>query len=311
MSTSPSRLFGRFLAFCIIMSLCMFSIGCADSNLPAKQKLTNKSLLKALKKTDYSSWTLYAPSDSEIVGKNIFSTTFFKSATTFPIVAVKGDQVVLLIMQRSDNSWSLLSANEHALMRKDFVLFGFTIDISGYVSEEPSVLVSFDFSSESHPNDSNNYRYNLSMWINGKDEFASLYVFSKVHELEQCNDYYSVIINDDTLIYRCHNPRTFERTDYPLSPNPVDNSLSTFDLSTLPLLPSDLMVEALIHSSDKNPINLYIQPDSESDIITTIPNQSNVLIMNERIISNDTQWYFVRYEKSLGYILCSHIDNAQ
>ena len=45
---------------------------------------------------------------------------------------------------------------------------------------------------------------------------------------------------------------------------PVEgNGATVFNLSTLPLLPSDFMVETLIRSSDGAPINLYIQPDSE------------------------------------------------
>lgn len=287
--------------------LLLFSSAYADTQLPLKQKVKNKSLMNTIKKTDYASWEIYGPADSEIVGKNIYSTVFFKNAATFPLVAVKGDRTVLLIMQRSGSSWSLLCANEHALAREDFILFGFTIGISSYDEENPSVLVSFNFSSESHPNDSN-YRYSLSMWINGKDEFISLLILQEEHELEQCRNFYSVIINDEVLIYRCHKPNGFEWIDYRYTHNPIDRSLPSFDLSAVPILPSDMMIETQIYSIDDRPINLYLQPDDQLDTVLTIPDHSAVLIMNEPITYNDMQWYFVRYENSLGYVLCSHIE---
>lgn len=301
------KLFVFLFSCCIILLLCVSTVGYAECNLPAKQKLTNKQLLKAIKKTEYAAWKLYGPADSEIVGKNVYATAFFKNAVTFPVVAVKDDQAALLIMQRSGKAWSLLSANEQALTREDFVLSGFSLDTSSYDSEAPSALVSFDFSSQSHPNDSD-YRYSLGMWINGKDEFVNLYVFAKEHELEQCSDYYAVIVNDEALIYRCHTPDGFERMDYLVAPNPVDHSLSSFSLADLPILPSDLMVEVTIHSVDNLPIKLYVQPDSESDAVTVIPAHSAVLIMQEHMTFNDTQWYFVQYKNSLGYIPCSQIE---
>lgn len=299
--------FSVCILFISILLVSLFSSAYADAELPSKQKVKNKSLINVIKKTDYASWEIYGPADSEIVGKNIYSTAFFKNATTFPLVAVKGDQTVLLIMQRSGSSWILLSANENALERDDFILCGFTIGTSSYDDENPSVLVSFDFSSKSHPND-RNYRYSLGMWINGKDEFINLLVMEKEHELEQCSDYYSVIINDKVLIYRCHKPNSFERIDYCFTHNPVDNSLSSFSLSALPIIPSDMMIKTQIHSIDNRPINLYLQPDAQSDTVLTIPDHSAVLIMNESIIYNDMQWYLVRYENSLGYVLCSHIE---
>lgn len=310
MTRLPRKLIVRLFFCSVLLLLCISSVGYAECNLPAKQKLTNEQLLKAIKKTEYAAWKLYGPADSEIVGKNVYATAFFKNAVTFPVVAVKDDQAALLIMRRDGKSWSLLSANEQALTREDFVLSGFSVDTSSYDSEAPSVLASFDFSSQSHPNDSG-YRYSLGMWINGKDEFVNLYVFAKEHELEQFSDYYAVIVNEEALIYRCHTPDGFERVDYLVAPNPVDHSLSSFSLADLPILPSDLMTEAKIHSADDLPINLYIQPDIESDAMTTVPDHSVVQIMQERVTFNDMQWYFVRYKNSLGYIPCSHIEMEQ
>ena len=293
--------------FCAFIIFAMASVGHAECNLPAKQKLTNKALLNAISKTEYAKWALYGPKDSEIVGKNVYATDFFKNTTVFPIVAVHDDQVVLLIMQRINNSWSLLSANERALVCQDFVLNGFHIGISGYTEDHPNVLVHFDFQPQDAPKYSD-FRYSLYMFVNGKDGFIAFDVVDNAyHDLEQFRQFYSVIVSEDVLRYRCHDFTTLHETDYFAGPNPVDNSLAGFDMSTVPLAPSDIMIETQIHSADHQPVCLYQTTDSESIVLTEIPDLTAVLAIPEPISKNNADWYLVQYDDHLGYIQCSQV----
>ena len=307
------RSFSRFMVqlffCCAFILLTLASVGHAECNLPTKQKLTNKALLNAISKTEYAKWTLYGPKDSEIVGKNVYATDFFKNTTAFPIVAVNDDQIVLLIMQRINNSWHLLCANENALVRDDFVLYNFDIGISGYSENSSGVLVSFNFKPQSLSANSS-LRYDLYMYINGRDGFISVSVIDQTtHDLEQFRQQYSVHIMDKTLKYWCQDYKTLRSIYYLAGPNPVDCSFANFDLSAVPLMISDVMSKTQICSTDHQPVCLYQSADSESFVLTEIPDRTVVLAIPEPVTTNGVDWCLVQYENYLGYIHYSKIEN--
>ena len=116
----------------------MLTTGYAEQNLPKSQLVKKKELVSAFTNSKFTQWQLFYPSDSEIAGKNMFSTLFYKRTSNFPVVAVDGSNLAFCILSRKNknkNKWSLSLTNEKALTRSGWCLTAFSIDSSSFVEE--------------------------------------------------------------------------------------------------------------------------------------------------------------------------------
>lgn len=131
------------LAAVLLMLLLLMTGALAEGTLH-NRKLTNKSLLKAIKGTEYASWTLYQPNDRER-DLDLTKVKAFKKYPYFPVLAVNGDDMAILLLRRSGKSWTFASANRTALTRPGCTLTNFSMDERMGTEENERMFIGFSF----------------------------------------------------------------------------------------------------------------------------------------------------------------------
>lgn len=293
----------RVLVIIMIMSVLFIcqvpNVGYADSSALNKGKVRDKALLESLKNTEYVSWELYCPVDSEIVGKNIYSTEYFQNAKSFPIVAVKNEETALVIMGKRENGWEVIFENKKALKRKGFQLTGFYIDYESYSIQDPQMLVTFDFVSA----DQSNTRYKLLMWVNESEQFISLQVSMPMHSIYAFRDFFSIIFSDEEcIVYRCQSSDSLQWKDYSINVEEISRGVDHFDLSLIPLDPSNLMRDMIVMSSTDSAASIYSEPNFESDVMYSILNGNTICAIPAYSDTDVQDWYVVKHNENLGFI---------
>lgn len=100
----------------------------ADVDLAHNPGLTEQALLAPILQTEYAGWQLYQPTSSEIVGEDMTKDTGFPHRRFFPVVAVRDNRAVVILLQKVDAHWTVYGTNETALHRQGLTLRQFSID---------------------------------------------------------------------------------------------------------------------------------------------------------------------------------------
>jgi len=284
----------RFVMW-LFVALCLVSASVALGDETIKEfesckKLTNKAIIKVLKKSEYASWEFFQPSDSEIAGKNIYKEKWFKSTAWFPVVAHKDEELDLVLLHKVNNKWKIELSNSNALKKDGYFLTGFTVDADSYDEATGGANFCFSFHPASHPLDG---QYDLYLKT-GNDSYFSDFVYSDP-EMQFFSPLYGFFLHID----KERNEATYQTLDslkYVLQGYSIETSVERFDMSTFPICIEDYVKQEQIFSLDEDTL-VYSKTNTASSVLCTIPASESVFYCQSEL-----NWWLVIYEGKIGFV---------
>lgn len=125
-------------AMALLLTLCLciscFSFAAAEEafqiNTTELEPLSNKKLAKLANAYLGKGYTLYQPNSRETY-TNMSSAEALDEFYSYALLAVKGQDVRLLMLQKKNDTWSITNCNDVALQRPGFTLVNFSTDGGG------------------------------------------------------------------------------------------------------------------------------------------------------------------------------------
>ena len=286
------RLLAWLLAF-----LCCLSSATAETGLDDWLQLNHKEIRAAIRKTEYASCPLYQPGDSdtgEVLDKRLIDQLPY-----FPVVAVKNDQPVLLMMRRDGKAWTVDTVSTTALVRDGLVLEA----LYAYANpEEGEVHMYFDFRQEDEA-----YNDRKLTIIAREKSGVRVDRFSSVEDNPSAEMLYATVadvaFNRGYRFYYWYGG-TNARMDYgvELYEDASTGDLALFDLAQIPLNIFDTMAECTVSET-----MMYQFPSDHSATLAYLP-QGTVILREQCSYGFEVrEWVLVAHDGVLGYVRTADI----
>ena len=143
----------------LLLFLCLFAT-CAYASTETEERLTllsNNKLKTLLRNNGYDGWLLYQPGSRE-EDINTSSNPFLKEIDVYPVLAMREEQIHLIILQKRNKNWMIQTVNDKAIVRDGFRLYDFSMD-ENISSDAVTLYVYFDFADA----DDRTYTLNLEL----------------------------------------------------------------------------------------------------------------------------------------------------
>lgn len=292
----------KLLACLLVLLMLLPCTASALVQLPGNPLVRDKALLKALKSTEYASWTLYQPNDRELE-MDVTKDHAFKNYPYFPVLAVNGDETAVLLLRRTKKGWQLDGVNTKALTRPGFTLTQFTMD-SYYLPEDQTMFIGFSFVTE----DGANVELFLTPGEFGK-RFSGISYIPRTRRLEHLfADSVSITFNSG-LQFAYRNQETQNTWSFSMDselPLAAYENFDAFDLSQAPLTLMDAMTPDIVAQETQ----LYQFP-GEGAAMRTLSAGTEVLASWRHYGSDGAAWIPVYVDGLAGYVLRETLAGAQ
>ena len=216
--------------------------------------LTHQALLAPIAQTPYAGYTLYQPTDTETAEDAVLNTSFI-DYPFFPVVAVKEDQAVLILLRRenpgdSRDRWAIHGIYEKALHHPSFTLFRFSM--TTLYSPDPSSSLPVYFHYMRGEQDS--LTLSLSLPASGEIRFTGLDYRPQSDVTPPHAVVFRVLFKEDRYLFR------YGSLDHLQSFFPVFSASAqapgdpdVFDLSAVPFSPCDALTPCLVRAAPQDP----------------------------------------------------------
>lgn len=263
--------------FLLILSLPLTAL--AATTVQPFLPLSNETLIDILRSSDYKDWTFYQP-DSREIDYNTSSGYSFDRLLTYPVLAVREDDLCLIVLEKVNDQWKIAAANEQALTRDGFTLTGFSIDDS---SPEQEQYVFFDFE------DNQKERWTLCLTLS--DIYPSCFLFLQRPEGSITFNY------DRGLTFPFYYPSIFQ-CSYEIIPEKlISYDVDEFSFAACPLSMDELFTPVLV--SPKNEvINFYTRPDESTEPVFQLGKAETISILSQQ----GTDWVLAKYNGNIYFI---------
>lgn len=302
----------RLLAAILILSamIPVHWVALADVELSQNPLLTDQSLLNPIKQTEFADWELYQPTSSEIAGEDMTKDTGFQYRRFFPIIAVKEDQAVLILLQKVDEQWAVFGVNETALNRQGLTLNQFAIDSNDAYNQAISTGLPVYF----HFDDNDQTHYTLG--LTATDVYTTRFDFISINkswsstpkpEEHLFADHFTVEFNSG-FNFRFHYQIPYMELYfrmYALTGESEYDNFMTFNLSNAPFSLFDAMEECVVYSDasvSKGKILLKQFNFDGSATLCEIPEGARIMREVDFLNFTSHDWVLVVYGQMLGYL---------
>lgn len=263
--------------FLLILSLPLTTL--AATTVQPFLPLSNETLIDILRSSDYKDWTFYQP-DSREIDYNTSSGYSFDRLLTYPVLAVREDDLCLIVLEKVNDQWKIAAANEQALTRDGFTLTGFSI---GDSSPEQKQYVFFDFE------DNQEGRWTLCLTLSGI--YPSCFLFLQGPEGSITFDY------DRGLTFPFYYPSIFQ-CSYEIIPEElISYDVDKFSFAACPLSMDELFTPVLV-SPKKEVINFYARPDESTEPVFQLGKAETISILSQQ----RTDWVLAKYNGNIYFI---------
>lgn len=274
------------VALTTLLTLCIFvSLSAAEGvfrvETSALTSLSNKELTKTATSSLGKGCQFFQP-DSREVDMNTSSSSVLDDLVLYPLVAVKEQQVYLLVMKKSGDNWKVMTCSDSALQRPGFRLVGFSIDES--TGANTMFNVYFDYLDET------GREWTLTLTL------SDIYPcwFSAVH-----TDNKEIILNYERgITYQLDYPSKY-RCSYEIDINPaISFRLDEFSFALCPLEIQELLSPVDIRNKS---INLFMYPDDTVESVFVLTGEETLDVIQQK------DWSIAYYRDNMFYFRTSDI----
>lgn len=274
------------IALTTLLTLCIFiSLSAAEgggwAETSALTSLSNKVLTKTATSFLGKGCQFFQP-DSREVDMNTSSSSVLDDLVLYPLIAVKEQQIYLLVMKKSGDNWKVMTCSDSALQRPGFRLVGFSIDES--VGANTMFNVYFDYLDES------GREWTLTLTL------SDIYPcwFSAVHTRNK-----DIILNYERgITYQLDYPSKY-RCSYEIDIDPaISFRMDEFSFAQCPLEIRELLSPVDIRSKS---ISLFMYPDDTVEPVFVITGEEMLDMIQQK------DWSIVYYRDNMFYIQTSDI----
>jgi hypothetical protein len=296
-----------------VLTLVAASSAHAEMKLDGNKRLTDKALLAPIEQTEYSKWHLYQPTALEISGLDLTKDDGFVDRKFFPVVAVKEEQAVLILLYRQDGKWSISNISTTALNRPSLTLYNFEMD-ENHQPDDDSLDIRFEFIDGA--------AYHYTLYLTASDRFLTRFDSLDMtgfdnSSTQRSEDFFadicSIGFNDGfnfafTFISNRSSRLSFS-VDFTTDESVYDN-FATFNLNNVPLSLYDVMKESAVLTDaaiNEGKILMKQFANENAAILCEIADGTSVLREQSKLDFQSQNWLLVIYEGKLGYLPKSNI----
>lgn len=294
--------FAAFWTLLLLNAACAF----AEVSLEYNPLVSEKKMLEALRGTKYEGYILYQPTDAD-QSVSMMDAVAFDHFPYFPIVAVKNNEAVLLLLKKEESSWKLAIENKTALNRDDFTLYGFQLNSNIH----PSAGMFIHFTFYEKKDRQTNYQLILKAYEDFSPQFASLGMNVEIPDWNQLYAQNINIIFNGGYIYQYSYTDSGHTATYDINTitSESEGVVSDFDLNKVPLSIFDAMKSCTTRSATINNGDICMMqfPNIGSAVLCTIEDGTKILREVRDVGFGSQTWVLVAYENKLGYVHVSNI----
>ena len=298
-------------ALCFLILLSYVPV-LADVELSYNPILTDQSLLNPIQQTEYANWKPYQPISSEIAGEDMTKDSHFQDRRFFPVVAVKDNRAILILLYREGESWSVSGITETALNRPGLILEDFTIDANNR-PDDTALSIYFGF----RDNEQAHYQLGLT----ATDVYTTRFDFLSFTSLTGSTlkkaehlfaDIFILGFNSGFIFeYVYHDPYMEQSYSMDVISGESDyDNFTTFDLGRVPWSLLDAMEECTAYSdSSINEGRILLKQFNSHDAATLCEISEGARLLREVNSLNfaSRDWVLVVYGYTVGYLPKSNI----
>ncbi len=281
-----------FMGIVCILSLCQFAlVPCAAAEVTPNADttyllpLTNKRLHEIAVAYLGEGYQFFQPASREN-DMNTSASSVLDELSMYPLLAIKGQQIQLLVLKKSGGSWTVHVCSDTALQRPEFTLIRFSMEESA--GTDTMYHAYFDYLDIS--------RREWTLTLTLSDIYPCW--FSAVHTGNS-----DITLNyergmtfqlDFPFLYRC---------SYEIEPDPsISFRVDAFSFATCPLDIRELLKPISIRSKT---VNLYLYPDDTLKPVFRLTEGESLDIVQQR---QHASWSLAYYQGNFFFVNNSEID---
>lgn len=272
----------RITVLILLLAVVLLSFP-VQAEKPPLSPLTNRTIVDVLNHHGYENWDIFQPDSREESDMDTASDSFLDLLSQYPVIAIQGNEVNLIILQKVNEQWTISTVNEKALSRPDFTLTGFSIQ-EQINDSEIKVYTYFTYMDERGEN--------IELCLDLYNIYPSC--FSAIHMPDK-----TILLQEDLgLSFQIEYPFLFKCSYEIITEQYMPFGVEEFSFADCPLSMQDLLTPVTL-SPDDGVAELFLIPDHSMEPVIRLSAGDKVDLVRQKLI---TEWALVYYCGNYFYI---------